>query len=311
MPELCEFDQQDYTLCVTDGLYEDQCLDIATGSGNPVYSCNNTNLAGEFCCNDGCDCTSGSDVVAAPVPYTISIISESYTNTRTATAVGLLSDLSPTFSKFSSTFISTEASSTPTNSRSSYANSAPANSRSSSSTAYPTSSPSSNASASNGSSSDAVTIGVGVGVGVGGAILVVGSLFLIFWLRRRRPTTTPDTRHLPEVVTQQTAPASSHDQKHLYHPAHPDQQQAMYLRDPRAPEYPPHLRQASESNLPPPPGYMSAVSPQGFAQFSGSRGLSMDQGARHEMDGGAELVEMPSNEVKWRVGGKGGKLSSR
>ncbi|KAF2105298.1 hypothetical protein BDV96DRAFT_377230 [Lophiotrema nucula] len=180
-----------------------ECLDI-DNNGVPVYSCNSTSTD-QYCCFDNCQCNSRFDVFSfAGTPddvYTMTIIGEAFTQTR--------SSASTTASSSASQSIGTHASIT--NSRSGSASPA---SQTSTATSAPTSS---TAAATENSSSNSTAIGVGVGVGLGAAILIGAGAFFLYRRKRRganpyikEPVEAPAGNYYPPP------PAEPVQTKHAY-----------------------------------------------------------------------------------------------
>ncbi|KAF2192695.1 hypothetical protein K469DRAFT_717276 [Zopfia rhizophila CBS 207.26] len=136
-----------------------RCLDVGfMESGAPVYNCNQTD-SDSYCCYDNCKCTSQFEVMSfgAEEPYTLTIIGESFTQTRTSTpAASATAQTSSVSAQFTGASTTQDAA-------------AAASSKSSS----------------DNKSSNSTAIGVGVGVGVSGALLLLAGAF-IFWRWKNR-----------------------------------------------------------------------------------------------------------------------------
>ncbi|KAF2104134.1 hypothetical protein NA57DRAFT_50980 [Rhizodiscina lignyota] len=172
------------------------CLDTVTGTGNPVFSCNSTSNH-DFCCNNGCSCGNGNEVLSASsAPYTITLIDEPFTNTHTVTA---------------------SSGSSASSSGSTSSGTASSSGTTSSSSSRTTSSSTSSSSSSNG-----VAIGVGVGVGVGGAILIVAAVFWFLTWRRRRQRKTKEAQ-----LTAGAAAAAAPPFQQQQHPQYQGQHRQM------------------------------------------------------------------------------------
>lgn len=148
------------------------CTSIAD-NGVPVYACNQTNVD-SYCCFNGCKCNASFETFRFPADdvYTLTIISEAYTNTHIST------------SSSTSTSASTESASPTTKSKAATASSAPASTIHTS--PPPTHSTNQTETKDEKPSSNSAAIGAGVGVAVGVAILLGALVAFLFWRRKKR-----------------------------------------------------------------------------------------------------------------------------
>ncbi|KAF2440264.1 hypothetical protein P171DRAFT_475773 [Karstenula rhodostoma CBS 690.94] len=147
------------------------CTSIAD-NGAPVYACNQTNVD-SYCCFDGCECNASFEIFRFPTDdvYTLTIISEAYTNTHIST-----SSSTSTPSQTESTSSTTSKSATAASVPASTTHTDPPSSHNHTQTEDKNEKPSSNSAA----------IGAGVGVGVGVAIVIGALVAFLFWRRSKK-----------------------------------------------------------------------------------------------------------------------------
>ncbi|KAK7188650.1 uncharacterized protein CC84DRAFT_1161436 [Paraphaeosphaeria sporulosa] len=145
------------------------CTSIAD-NGVPVYACNQTNVD-SYCCFDGCECNASFETFRFPTDdvYTLTIVSEAYTNTHisTASSASKASQTESTSKSKTASAASAPASTTPTESPSTHNNTQTEGKDEK-------------------LSSNSTAIGAGVGVGVGVAILIAGLVAFLFWRRSKK-----------------------------------------------------------------------------------------------------------------------------
>lgn len=173
-----------------------------------MYSCNST-TTDSYCCYDGCDCraNSGSEIFTfAQSPadvYTLTIIGESYTQTRTSTSLSASSTTSATTSAQPSAS-DAAASNAPAFSTGPSASNAGASST-------PTDIP---ADASPAKKSNTTALGVGLGVGIPAAALIGVGIFFLLRRRRRNVDSPPSEMAADEHVQDPTSPSTKYAYTH-------------------------------------------------------------------------------------------------